>query len=152
MKTSPRSLLMASGFFVLMVDFLVDMTLYGTFAGKTLPPNVSQYLNWSSAVSTATNDLGGSWSFLGYSFSFIESFFINFLAVFVAIYNFFNFIYQGIVWTFSLIDYPFSVLTSSGNTTISNIGTFLTIVFYMLIAVSMLFAIQIFMSGARNDE
>lgn len=152
MKTSPRSLLMASGFFVLMVDFLVDMTLYGTYAGKSLPPNVSKYLNWGSAVSTATNDLGGNWSFLGYSFSFIEAFFINFLAVFIAVYNFFNFIYNGIVWVFDLIDYPFSVLTTSSNTTISNIGTFLTIVFYMLIAISMLFAIQIFMSGARNDE
>ena len=152
MKTSPRSLLMASGFFVVLVDFLVDMTLYGSFAGKTLPPNVSQYLNWCSAVSSATNDLGGSWSFLGYSFGFIESFFINFLAVFIAVYNFFNFIYLTVVWIFALIDYPFSILTSSGNTTISNIGTFLTIVFYMLIAISMLFAIQIFMSGARNDE
>ena len=97
MKTSPRSLLMASGFFVVLVDFLVDMTLYGSFAGKTLPPNVSQYLNWGSAVSSATNDLGGSWSFLGYSFGFIEAFFINFLAVFVAVYNFFNFIYLTIV-------------------------------------------------------
>ena len=69
MKTDPRSLIMAFAFFTIFADFVLDMIEYSQFTLSNTFPAVSSYLNYSTAWTTALNDLGGNWSFLGYSFT-----------------------------------------------------------------------------------
>jgi hypothetical protein len=135
---------MSTVFFVILTNFITSIFLYGKFTTNNPFPSVSTYLSYSAAWSTALNDLGGTWSFLGYSFAFIEDFFVGFLSIFVFIYNIFTFLYLAVVWIFAFISFPFNQLPIPFNTLMNTI-------LYAMIGISFVFAIRVFYTGLSNE-
>ena len=144
MKTGIRDLMMAFSVFVVGVDFFSSFFLYGKFSTTYAFPNVSSYLNYGAAYAKAINDLGGGWFFLGYSLSFVESFFAGILSVPIFLYNVFTFVYLAVVWLFTFITFPFSLIPYP-------FKVLFEAIFYILIGIGFLFGVRIIQTGISNE-
>jgi hypothetical protein len=144
MRTSPRDIIMGFSVFVVLTDFVVSFILYGKFVSSNPFPSVAVYFNYGNAWATATNDLGGAWSFLGFSLSFFENFFIGILSLFVFIFNVFDFLYLSVSWFLGMITYPFSLMYYPVNVLFEAI-------IYLMFGVSIAFALRIAWSGLESD-
>lgn len=143
-RTSPRDLIMGFSVFVLITDFVVSFILYGKFTSSNPFPTVTQYFNYGNAWAQAVNDLGGNWSFLGFSLSFIQYLPIGVLSAFIFLYNVFTFLYLSVSWFLTMITYPFSLMYYPVNVLFEAI-------IYLMFGIAIAFGIRIAMSGLEND-
>lgn len=140
MKTGIRDIFMAFAIFVIGVDFFSSFFLYGKFTTTYAFPVVSSYVNYGTAYAKAINDLGGGWTFLGYSLGFIEAFFAGLLSVPIFLYNVFTFVYLAVVYLFTFITFPFALIPYPFNLLFQSI-------FYLIIGIGFLFGIRVAQSG-----
>ncbi len=145
MKTDARTFILGISLFVLLTDFLMDFLEYNSFTLTQSFPNVANYLSVGAAWTTASNDLGGNWAFLGFSLAFIKNFFIGILFIPAFLYNLVSYIFNVISFVISFITYPFAQLPSPFN-------TLFDLAFGLSLAIVLVFSIRTFIGSLSGGN
>lgn len=130
-----QSIIASGAMFIIVTNFGLDLILYNQFTMVNNAPSIGDAFNITYAWNQALNLLGGQWSFLGYSFAFIEDFFAGVLTVVLFIIGAFTWIGLTLAWIIGVIEFPFALLPAP-------LSQMLSLIFDIYMAMGMFFGIR----------